>query len=423
VALELNEQGFELLVQPGYRLSDLRRDLAIRRPALAGSQPGPADLASFRTDEYFWPPDPGETSATMGGLAATRAAGPNRMSFGTAGDHITALSAILSDGQEHVIRRGIYTFGPEGLKLPTGGRLEVDPTLLGLAKGADLVDLLIGGQGMYGFISGLWLRLTKAPANVWALVFFPENEEGAAALIEKTLGDTPEALVSLDFLDLASLSMVADLRRSADKLAEIPEPPDSAGAAVLIELMADDENLIEEASEAILNNCQDVGCDPDLSWAMVGPETAKMHLLRHAVPEAIGGQLDVIRGNGFPAVKMATDMTRPDLPFGRCLSEYRRDIRETGLSAVIFGHAKDNHLHVNLLPSSQGEAQRAAELFVNWLKSSVKAGGELFLEHGVGKLKKDLLLACERPERIAALQAAKKALDPKRLFNPHNLFD
>jgi D-lactate dehydrogenase (cytochrome) len=425
--LRRGQWGFELLVQPGYRLADLRRDLATRRPNLAASQAEPEALkellAEFRAEELFWPPDPSETSATMGGLASTNASGPNRSRFGRAADHLSGLRVILHDGQEYNLERGAFKFGPQGLPLPTGRLLEADPKALGLPPEADLLDLLAGGQGMYGFISGLWLKLAKAPAHLWGLVFFPDSEEKAVSLIEAILDDPPEALISLDFLDLPSLSVVSVLRQSAKKLREIPEPPTGAASAVSLELMADDESLIESASERIIQNCLDRGCDPDQSWALVGTEVEKSRLFAHAVPEGLGSLLDSVRAGGYPAVMTATDFTRPDLRFGQNLGECRRDLREMGLTAVTFGHALDNHLSVNFLPKNAEEAKRATELMGHWLERAKNAGGELFFGQGVGKLKKELFLAHESPERIASLRAAKKALDPNGLFNPGNLFD
>jgi D-lactate dehydrogenase (cytochrome) len=344
------------------------------------------------------------------------------MRHGTAADHVLALTAILHDGSEHLIRRGRHRFDRRKLALPTGRILETDPGALGLSGQADLLDLLLGSQGTLGAITSLRLALSPAPAHVWGLVFFLGAEEMAAGLVESLAEDPPAAMVSLDFLDWASLQAVKGLRRSASKLADIPEPPLSAKAAVLVELNAPEEGPVEEASGKALASCQLSGGDPDESWALVGPELEKMRTFRHAVPEAIGGLLDLARAGGFPAVKLATDHSRPGLGFGRCLAEYRRDLREAGLEAVIFGHARDNLLHVNFLPRDRDEARRARELCGHFLGLARAAGGELFLEHGVGKIKRDLFLAHERPERIRALREVREALDPDGLLNPGNIF-
>jgi FAD/FMN-containing dehydrogenase len=336
---------------------------------------------------------------------------------------VKGLAVILKDGLERELERGQFVFGPRGLPLPFGGFLDAEPGHLGLPPGADLLDLLIGGQGMYGYVSGLWLGLKKAPKSVWALVFFLDDEKKAAHLIEKTLADDLAALVSLDFLDAASLGVIAELGKSAKKLSQIPQTPAGAKAAVMVELMAEGEYLIEKDSGKILENCQEVGGDPDASWALVGSEAEKARIFRHAVPEGLGGKIDAIRAGGYLATKTAGDFTRPDLSFGQALFECRRDLKEAALEAAIFGHAHSSHLHVNFLPTDGAQTKRALELMGHWLELAKMAGGELFFEQGVGKLKKELFLAHERPQRILALKKVKKALDPQGLFNPHNLFD
>jgi D-lactate dehydrogenase (cytochrome) len=191
----------------------------------------------------------------------------------------------------------------------------------------------------------------------------------------------------------------------------------------MMELMAEDQARIEADSGVILSYLQDAGGDADESWALVDSEVEKARIFRHAVPEAVGVRLDAIRSRGYPAVKMASDLTRPDLTFSQTIKEYRRDIKQTGLQAIIFGHAQENHLHVNFLPQSEAESRRAAELIGRWMELSQNAGGKLFAEHGVGKIKKKLFIEREREEKIKALKIVKNTLDPHGLFNRGNLFD
>ncbi|MDR1297025.1 MAG: FAD-binding oxidoreductase [Deltaproteobacteria bacterium] len=425
VALERGPEGFELLVQPGYTLAALRRDLARRKFDFIS--PGRASraekvLAEFQRGSYFWPPDPGEAAATLGGAASTNAAGPNAGFRGPAGGHIAGLNFLFSDGEERSVRRGEHVFREGALRLPDGRTLEAAPPALGLPPPADLTDILIGSQGMYGAVTGVRLRLSPAPAHVWGLVFFAGSEQKAAAFMELFLASPPEPLVSLDYLDKASLDVVAAMRRTASRLAEIPGLPETAGGAVLAEFQSMDEGLIEQASLAALRFCQEAGLDPDDSWALTDAETDKMRVLRHAVPEGLGGRLDRVRAKGCPALRMSTDFTVPGRGLGELLSEYRRDLEGGELSAVVFGHAKDNHLHVNIIPENDSQVVRAGELMRHWLERAKKARGGLFVEHGVGKLRRELFLEVESPERIAALRSLKKTMDPNNLFNPGNMF-
>ncbi|MDR0355179.1 MAG: FAD-binding oxidoreductase [Deltaproteobacteria bacterium] len=421
ISLEETPEGFELRVQPGYDLASLGRDLSRRRFDFISAKVKAETLSAFRSRPYFWPPDPGERTATIGGLASTRAAGPGAHRYGSVAEHIAGLNFLMADGQERSVRRGRHFFRNGRMLLPGGQELAVDPSRLGLSEEADLLDLLIGSQGMYGLITSLDLKLAPAPAHVWALVFFLDSEEKAAALADVFLAEPLSPLVSLDYLDEASLKMVLSLRKTASKLLEIPPPPLGAAAAVLLEFHSNDESEIESAAAKALAGCQKVGGDPDQSWALTDAEAEKMRIVRHAVPEGLGGRLDQIRAKGYPVFNVASDFTRPGPSLTRCLAEYRRDLKAQNLEAVIFGHAKDNNLHVNILTENVSQTKRALELMADWLGRARETGGKLFQEHGVGKLKRELFAQAEKKETVDAWRTVKKTLDPHALFNPQNM--
>ena len=50
-------------------------------------------------------------------------------------------------------------------------------------------------------------------------------------------------------------------------------------------------------------------------------------------------------------------------------------------------------------------------------------GGTVSAEHGVGKIKRDFLLAMYGEEGVAQMAAVKRALDPAGILGRGNLFD
>jgi D-lactate dehydrogenase (cytochrome) len=410
--------AFELIVQPGYSLASLKLDLWRRKFSCASIDP--ALMESFRAQSLFWPPDPGENSATLGGIFSTNAQGPSGFRYGPALGHIKALTIVLSDGCEYEISRGEEYFNGHNLKLPTGTVVNLDPFHLGLKPSADLIEVFGGSEGMYGIITSLTLVLSPRPNADWGLVFFFESEKIASLFIEQVLSDPPHSVVSLDFLDQASLHEVSKLKKIAAKLRDIPEPPGGAACCAIMELHSPDPGLIEEDALKLSQICQDSGGDVDQSWALADAEVDKMRTFRHAVPEALGGRLDQLRTAGLSLIKLAFDATLSGLPFSQALSQYRSDLEKAALTAAVFGHAPQNHLHINILAKDLSDYNKGLELFGRWLERSKQTGGELFSEHGVGKIKGGLFLDHERPERIAALKILKKALDPNCLFNPQN---
>ncbi len=391
------DNGFRLRVQPGYLLADLRRDLARRSfdwPDPAAVDP---DLQSaFRqTPEQFWPPDPSETTASLGGLASTNGRGPGAWRYGSTGDHLAALRAVLADGE---IRQITPDATPE------------------------LWSALVGGEGLFGAVTELTLRLRPRPEAMWGIAFFFAGEGAAAAFIDQARTLDDPAVAAMDFLDHQSLTLVRELKAVAAKLRELPDAPEGARAAVYLELHADAEEKIENAAGDLMARAEALGSDPDESWALSGNELDKLRLFRHAVPEAVNARIDALRLT-FPGLtKTAGDLTLPGIPFAEALARYRADIENQELSAAVFGHARDNHLHVNLLPRDEAEREKARALLAGWLAWSRELGGRLFREHGVGKLKRALCARAEDPAVLAARRALKDRLDPRGLWNPGNLF-
>jgi glycolate oxidase len=107
--------------------------------------------------------------------------------------------------------------------------------------------------------------------------------------------------------------------------------------------------------------------------------------------------------------------------FARFLEGLRR---ESGLPIPTFGHLGDGNLHVNIMYHSAVPAERrAAERAVNTLmKTVVRLGGAISGEHGIGLAKTPFLRLQHSPAAIRAMQAVKRALDPRGILNPGKMF-
>ncbi len=133
----------------------------------------------------FFPVDPG-ADATLGGMAATNAAGTTTIRYGKMRANVLELEAVLADGT--VIR--------------TGGRARKS------SAGYDLHSLLIGSEGTLAVITELRLRLYAIPEHVVAQrLAFPSIEaacQTAAAIV--AAGSAVTRLELLDGLTIAALN-------------------------------------------------------------------------------------------------------------------------------------------------------------------------------------------------------------------------
>ena len=79
---------------------------------------------------------------------------------------------------------------------------------------------------------------------------------------------------------------------------------------------------------------------------------------------------------------------------------------------VLFGHIGDNHLHLNLLPRNQGELQQAKKIYRELALLAVSHGGTVSAEHGIGKIKRQLLADMVGPNTIGRFHELKSHIDP-----------
>ena len=90
---------------------------------------------------------------------------------------------------------------------------------------------------------------------------------------------------------------------------------------------------------------------------------------------------------------------------------------------ILFGHIGDNHLHLNLLPSSKEELVQARELYKKLALKAVSLGGSVSAEHGIGKIKRGLLADMVGASVINSFRALKEHLDPNWILGRGVLFN
>jgi D-lactate dehydrogenase (cytochrome) len=121
--------------------------------------------------------------------------------------------------------------------------------------------------------------------------------------------------------------------------------------------------------------------------------------------------------------KVSTDMAVSSEEFPRQLKFYQDTLAQAGLNYVIFGHIGDNHVHVNILPRDEKEAEKARRAYGRFIARTCIVGGTISAEHGVGKLKRKYLNVMFGERFLNEMIEVKKTLDPKFLLGRGNMFD
>ena len=160
------------------------------------------------------------------------------------------------------------------------------------------------------------------------------------------------------------------------------------------------------------------GSSSDNTWvAMTENEMEKFNQFRHSIPESVN---DIVRANGFR--KFSMDIAVPEREFSVMMNFYADTLKSVSVEHVIFGHIGECHLHVNLLPKSEKEFKISEDLCLAFVKKSVRLGGTVSAEHGIGKIRHKYLEEMYGRRGILEMARIKKAIDPNCILGLDNIF-
>ena len=372
-------EGHVIPVRGGISLDLTRLDRIVEiSPAnlTATVQAGVTRLALERAASehgLFFPVDPG-ADATIGGMAATNAAGTTTVRYGKMRPNVLALEAVLAGGR--VIR--------------TGSRAAKT------SAGYDLTGLLVGSEGTLAVITEVTVRLHAIQEHVVAMrVSFPDVESAgrtAAGIVAAGSG-----VSRIELLDAWCVVAVNAFSGTA-----YPEAP-----CLFVEASGSEE-LVRADLELVQAIAREEGAT-EIVHERDADARARLWKARHDVTHALAAR--------FPGTKeRATDVCVPLTELAGAVRFARGEIERLGLDAGIVGHAGDGNLHVavQVPPDS---VERSDELVRNIVDDALARGGTCTGEHGVG-LGKIGALEREHGDLIPLMQAIKASFDPHGILNP-----
>lgn len=405
--------GSYLSVQPGVTLADVRKI----------------------TEAYgmFFPPDPTETSASIGGMVACNASGALSFHYGSTRKWVRSLRVVLSDGSTLSVKRGEhfadgrhFRIGAISGQLPSYTQPKVKSAAgYYVADDMDLVDLFVGMEGTLGIVTEIELRLLPRPQAVNGLTVFMESEESALRLVEAARSDVAGSIrpVAIEFFNHDALDLLRAMKSDNPAFASIPALRPDYHTAIYLEFHGESEEELEEAVTQIMDVLAELGVSDEDTWYATNQrELEPLKAFRHATPEAVNLLIDQRKRNHPELTKLGTDMSVPDAHLADAMQMYNSALAENQLESVIFGHIGNNHVHVNILPNNIEEYDRGKRLYLSWAKRVVEMGGSISAEHGIGKLKVPFLALMYGEEAIAEMKSLKRLFDPDGILNPGNLF-
>ena len=422
-------------VQPGLNIIDLQKEL--------------------KRHGRYYPPGPTYEEATIGGTAATNAAGPQTIGFGQTREWIERIKVVLANGEILDIRRGQYIANDEGYfeMIDSTGKTtkikalnyempKVAKISAGYPPSRDLLDYFVGSEGTLGMIIEATVKCIPLPSISWAVL--PCRDEAEAFEITRRLRDVSAMTKASPGSDGLNAISIESIGKNAIPLIKnnkcvLKEPAIAkAGSVLILQLAApikEGENADEVSKRAyaqLVGELGNVGNDWDERLNLFATPSQEDVIedikgMRSKVPEIVNALVannKEAEGLDSRIVKMAGDFVVPIDLLPDMIEMLERVITgKYGLKYYIWGHHSDGNLHPNIICESSAQVEIAEKALHECAEEVIKLGGCVCAEHGAGRKKRDLMEMQYPPETgvLDQMREFRFAFDPQVKF-PSNIF-
>jgi glycolate oxidase len=361
--IEISADDLYVVCQPGIRTFELQQ--AVEKHGV------------------FFPPDPASyKDSFIGGNIAENAGGMRTPKYGITGRYVLGLEVVTATGE--VLR--------------VGGKVEKN------VVGFNLTSLIVGSEGMLGIITEATLKLlplTEATSTVRAS--FKSMEEACKVLTKFT----PERILPMAMEVIDKHCIEAIEQNYAFGLSK-----DSA-AILLV--------AVDGSSEEVAKNAETI--------ERILGENGGFDVLRAKSKEDEDKLWDVRRAISpslmkFGTLKINEDVVVPRSRVPELVAQVEQIGKKHKTFVANFGHAGDGNIHVNFLCNREDidSIDRARECVKETFALSVKLGGTISGEHGIGYVKAPYMnYAIDKPT-LEVMKGIKKVFDPNGILNPGKMF-
>ncbi len=364
--LSYDVPNMAVTLQPGVLLQDLA-----------------ADVQQYG---FYYPPDPGSKTSSVGGNVSTNAGGMRAVKYGSTRDYVLALTVVLADGRV----------------------MEVGKTVMKSSSGYALLHLMVASEGTLGIITQMTLKLVPKPTyDISAILMFQTLEECIATVPKIRIANMDPQ--SIEFMDDDIVKSSTAFTGKA--LFPLEYEGTHIAASILVTFVGEDEDELYARTEKLYELAMENGA---VDMLVVDTPTLKADVwaARSAFLTSIEGdaklmdELDVV---------VPVDQIAPYLVFVREQGE------KYGLTVRNFGHAGDGNLHIYTCSNDKtlDEFWAANNALMDACYEECKrVGGQMSGEHGVGHGKIEYLKESVGEIAYGLMGGIKAVFDPNGILNP-----
>ena len=358
---EIDENNLTLTVEPGVMLMEISKYVEDR--------------------DFFYPPDPGEKTATIAGNINTNAGGVRAVKYGVTRDYVRGLEVVL----------------PNGEILKVGGKVVKN------SSGYSIKDLLCGSEGTLGVVTEATLKLLPLPKKVVSLLIPFPNLVLAISTVPKII-KSKAAPTAIEF-------MQREVILAAEEFLDKKFPDNSSDAYLLLSFDGNTLEEVEKNYDTVAKLCLDSGA---LDVFISDTEERKQ-----SIWSARGAFLEAVKAS-------TTEIDECDVCVPRDkvaeFINYTHDLQDTfNVRIRSFGHAGDGNLHVYVLRDEldeEGWKLKLEAVFEKMYEKARELEGVVSGEHGIGFAKKPYMYEQYDESYMSLLKNIKLAFDPKNILNP-----
>lgn len=356
--LEVDGETFTATVEPGVVLEDFQ--------------------AYVEERDLFYPPDPGEKKATIGGNISTNAGGMRAVKYGVTGDYVMGLELVRADGSI----------------LTVGGKNRKD------TSGLNIKDIVIGSEGTLAVITKCVLKLLPKPEkSISVLVSYDSLKSGIESvrkIIQANINPT-----AIEFIERKVVQL-------GEEYLHLTFPQPDAKAYLLLTFDGK-ENEIDGNIRQLELVAEDGGA---ISVLPLTDKEAAANVWK-------------IRGVLVKAVEAVSQQEPLDVvvPINRIdvFVNFIHELEQKNqIRLISFGHAGDGNVHLCVVRGNRSDEEWERDLDENLNIIYSKAhelGGLISGEHGIGLSKQKYFFRQTNPENLLLMNQIKDAFDSRHILN------
>jgi len=414
--LKIDRDARTVRVQPGVTLADLNRTLQ-REGLILGIDP------------------PTRSVTTVGSLLAIDALGSHFLRYGTAGDSVVSMNAVLADGEQALLRKTSWQRPDTGnprmdfIASEVGQLLNANlasirnPPWRGVARGCgyrlesvidqdtvDLARLQSGAEGTLAVITEATVRVEPVPAaRGVVLLFFEKLEFAARAAIDARR----DQVAACDLMDRRLIEIARELDPRYEAML-----PRGAEALLLIEQQGNDAVEVRQRLGSLVQRIVRRAPSTQQSRIIVDDQERDFiwKLSRRIVPRLV--QLPGVQR----PLPFLDDIAIPPDRMPEFLVEMQNTLKMERVTATLFAHAAQGHIQIRpfLDPNSDEDMAKLQRIADRLYQKAIDFRGVISGEHAVG-LSRSNYVRQQLGDLYPICRRIKELFDPKSILNPGKL--